>query len=344
MKTDGSDRSAGNGNGSAEQPKTLRQQLLLMAKEFERALPDKIGVDRMMRIVMTAMQKTPHLDECVPGSFFGALLTALQLGLEPNTPLGHCFLIPRYNEKKSIYICNFEMGYQGLLELAYRTGLYRYIQAEVVCQGDEFDYTYGTSRHLDHTPRWKTQTPIYVYAIYELQNGGQNFAVWSWDAIIAHGKQFSESFNSKYSPWQSNETAKEEMGKKTVLKALLKYGPKSVEVAHDIIRATNVDGVTVNARKEDVAGESTVHFEIEYPPAIEAPNEENKFPRQKAPAAEKAEKAEKAAAERTPDPVPAKAATPQAQGRKGAAALFPQDEDTDLEEQYQRSRGPNFEG
>jgi recombination protein RecT len=340
MKTDGSDRSAGNGNGdgSGEQPKTLRQQLLLMAKEFERALPDKIGVDRMMRIAMTAMQKTQHLDECVPASFFRALMTALQLGLEPNTPLGHCFLIPRHNEKKSVYICNFEMGYQGLLELAYRTGLYRYIQAEVVYQGDDFDYSYGTSRHLDHKPRWKSETPIYVYAIYEVQNGGTNFAVWSWEAIVAHAKQFSESFTSKYSPWQSNQTSKEEMGKKTVLKALLKYGPKSVEVAHDIIRATNVDGSTVNIRREDVAGESAVHFEVEYP-TIEAPDETNKAPRQRSPAAEKAERAKEG---KEGEPTPVAKTTPATTGGK-SAALFPQDEDEALEEQYRRSqRGPVF--
>jgi recombination protein RecT len=336
MRTDGSDRSAGNGNGSGEQPKTLRQQLLAMAKEFERALPDKIGVDRMMRIAMTAMQKTQHLDECVPASFFGALMTALQLGLEPNTPLGHCFLIPRYNEKKSVYICNFEMGYQGLLELAYRTGVYRYIQAEVVYQGDDFDFKYGTERFLDHTPTWKSETPTYVFAIYELQNGGKSFSVWSWEAILAHAKQFSESFNSKYSPWQSNQTSKEEMAKKTVLKALLKYGPKSVEVAKDIMRATNVDGNTVNIRRDDAVGGDAVQFEIEYP-AIEAPDETNRAPRQRAPAAEKAEHAGKEG-----EPVAVAktmSATPEAKGK----GLFPKDEEEALEEQYRRSQGgPNF--
>jgi recombination protein RecT len=337
MRTDGSDRSAGNGggNGSGEQPKTLREQLQVRAKEFEEALPDNIGVDRMMRIAMTAMQKTPHLIDCIPASFFGALMTAMQLGLEPNTPLGHCFLIPRYNEKKGIYICNFEMGYQGLLELAYRSGMYRYIQAEIVYQGDDFDYSYGTNRHLDHKPRWKSEAPIYVYAIYELQNSGTNFAVWTWEAIVAHAKQFSESFSSKYSPWQSNQTSKEEMGKKTVLKALLKYGPKSVEVAHDIIRATSVDGNTVNIKKENAAGESTVHFEVDYP-AIEPPDETNKAPRQKAPATEKAAK------EKEGEPVPVAKATHQTTETKGAA-LFPQDEDEALEEQYRRSQGgPNF--
>jgi recombination protein RecT len=334
MKTDGSDRSTG--NGSAEQPKTLRQKLLLMVGEFERALPDKIGVDRMMRIAMTAMQKTPHLEECIPESFFGALMTALQMGLEPNTPLGHCYLIPRFNDKKKIYICNFEMGYQGLLELAYRTGVYRYIQAEVVYQGDDFKYSYGTSRHLNHNPNWKTQNPIYVYAIYEIQNGGMNFSVWSWEAIMAHAKQFSESFNSKYSPWQSNQTSKEEMAKKTVLKALLKYGPRSVEVASDIIRATSVDGVTVNARNDNSSKESTIHFEVEYP-AIEAPDETNRVPRQKAPVAEAADKADE---DKESEPVSRPAAGAR-QGKKDA--LFPRDEEEAMEDQYQRSQtGPNF--
>jgi recombination protein RecT len=340
MKTDGSDRSAGNGHGnrSGEQPKTLREQLQARAKEFQEALPDNIGVDRMMRIAMTAMQKTPHLIDCIPTSFFGALMTAMQLGLEPNTPLGHCFLIPRYNEKKNIYICNFEMGYQGFLELAYRTGMYRYIQTEVVYQEDDFDYSYGTNRHLDHKPRWKSEIPVYVYAIYELQNGGTSFAVWSWEAIIAHAKQFSESFNSKYSPWLSNETSKKEMGKKTVLKALLKYGPKSVEVAHDIIRATSVDGNTVNISRDDAAGEGTVRFEIEYP-TIEPPDETDKVPQPRTPTAEKSERAKEG---KKGEPAPVAKTTSAATGGKGAA-LFPQDEDEALEEQYRQSQGgPNF--
>jgi hypothetical protein len=69
MKTDGSDRNEkGNGATGAARPmseeerarKTMQAQIMNMAKEFERALPGKIGVDRMMRIVMTAILKTPN--------------------------------------------------------------------------------------------------------------------------------------------------------------------------------------------------------------------------------------------------------------------------------------------
>jgi recombination protein RecT len=290
---------------------------------------------------MTAMQKTPHLDECVPGSFFGALLTALQLGLEPNTPLGHCYLIPRFNKKQSVYICSFEMGYQGMLELAHRTRLYHHISARVVYEEDDFVFHYGTGQELYHLPKWESETPKHVYAIYKLNNGGEEFTVWNWGAVLKHAEEFSESYNSNFSPWKASQASAEEMAKKTVLKALLKYGPKSVELASEIVEAVNSDGNTIIARKVEQGGESTVQFEIDYPPAIESPDESMMPPRQKAPAAEKAEKA---AAERTPDPVPAKAAAPQAQGRKGVAALFLQDEDADLEERYQRSRGSNLEG
>ena len=87
MKTDGSDQNtkgqSGTGqpqppNGGAEDRarKTLQNQITGMAREFERALPGKIGVERMMRIVMTAILKTPQLAQCDPQSFFGALAGA----------------------------------------------------------------------------------------------------------------------------------------------------------------------------------------------------------------------------------------------------------------------------
>jgi recombination protein RecT len=336
MKTDGSDQ---NRNNEKKQPKSLRDQILDMGSEFSRALPGKIGVDRMMRIAMTALQNTPHLSECTWLSFAGGLMNALQMGLEPNTPLGHCYLIPRFNKKKGVYICSFEMGYQGMLELAYRSKMYRHISARVVYQGDDFEFNYGTGQKLHHIPKWVSEIPEYVYAIYELNNGGEEFAVWSWGAVLKHAEEFSESFDSAHSPWKSSQKTKEEMAKKTLCKALLKYGPKSVELASEIVQAMNSDGNTVIARKVNEGGETSVQFDIQYP-EIEAPNEEGLVPRQQAPAAEKAAKeTEKNKGEKVPVPA----------GKKPEkeSALFPQDEDTDLAEQYEREQSgvdlPDFD-
>jgi recombination protein RecT len=132
-----------------------------------------------------------------------------------------------------------------------------------VYTGDYFDFSYGKNHHLDHQPKWKSLDPAFVYADYELDNGGYDFAVWSWDAILKHANEFSDSFESEWSPWKSSQTSAEEMAKKTVLKTLLKYGPRSVEVA-DITKAINYDEAAVIPHKIQNGAESTISYEVQH--------------------------------------------------------------------------------
>jgi recombination protein RecT len=283
MKVDGSDQNT-KGNAANTAPlteeerakKSLQGQLTRMAPEFERALPKTIGTERMMRIAMTAILKTPTLALCEATSFMGSLLQALQLGLEVNTPLGQAYLIPRKKKEGNgmfHWECNFQIGYQGLLDLCYRYGKYKMITAEVVYDSDYFDYRYGTKQFLDHRPEWKKDAkPIKVWALYELENGWTRFVVWSWEEAMAHGEEFSDSFNKDKpwaSPWLANETAQEEMAKKSVLKALLKYAPKSVE--GQIEAATYADGHAVIANKYEDGGNMKLAFDVKQ---IAAPDKE----------------------------------------------------------------------
>jgi recombination protein RecT len=278
MKTDGSNQNAkGTAPVAAANPlseeerarRTMQAQISKMAKEFERALPGKISVERMMRIVMTAILKNPTLAMCEPTSFMGSLLQALQLGLEVNTPLGQAYLIPRKKKDRNgnflYWECNFQIGYQGLLDLCYRYGKYKVITAEVVYEGDYFDYRYGTRQFLEHRSEGKKGArPIYVWALYQLENGGERFVVWPWERVMEHGEEFSDSFNKDKpwaSPWLSSETSQEEMAKKSVLKALLKYAPKSVEGR--IEAAAYTDGHAVVADKFEEGGNMKLAFDVE---------------------------------------------------------------------------------
>lgn len=206
------------------QSQDLRAMIKRNADIFKMALPKSITPERMMRIAMTAVTKNPQLAACTQASFFGSVLTAAQLGLEVNTPLGHAYLIPYKNE------CQFQLGYQGVLELAYRSGKFKRIKAVVVHEGDEFIYSYGINPELIHVPKGSGMA-THVYALYELVSGGYDFEVWTWERVIQHGKTYSKSFNRTDSAWQ---TAPEEMAKKTVLLTLLKYAPKAVELAEGI--------------------------------------------------------------------------------------------------------------
>ena len=284
----------------------LRDMIMLNMDMFKMAVPKTVTPERMARIAMTAVTKNPKLALCSPASFFGALLTAAQLGLEVNTPLGQSYLIP-YNGKRGME-CQFQLGYQGVLDLAYRTGKFRRIKAVVVHAGDDFDYSYGLNAVLTHVPK-TTGEPTHVYALYELMNGGNDFEVWTWEQVIAHGRRYSQSFSKGDSSWQ---TAPEEMAKKTVLKALLKYAPKSVEFANPehegLATAINLDGgvITKNIIRDgeydaimtdvdydadgDTAEKETADDGKQSPPAAEKMPETATPEKKKAPAASPAKR------------------------------------------------------
>ena len=58
--------------------------------------------ERMMRLMANAIRTTPKLGECDPMSLLGGLMTCAGLGLEPNTIMGHAYLIPFKNNRKNI--------------------------------------------------------------------------------------------------------------------------------------------------------------------------------------------------------------------------------------------------
>ncbi len=178
------------------------------------------------------------------------------------------------------------MGYQGLVDLCYRYGTYRRITAEVVYEGDIFEYKNGTAHYIEHIQKFKTENPKYVWALYETENGGQNFVVWTWDKIMKHAEEFSESYDSekdewKYSAWSSTQESKESMAKKTMLERVLKYAPKSVELKQALIADENA----IIARAVTEGGETKFQFDIEDKiiPAIEDDRDNPNIIREKPP-------------------------------------------------------------
>lgn len=79
-----------------------------MSGEIAKALPSVMTPERFTRIVLSALSTNPKLAETTPSSFLGAMMTAAQLGLEPNTPLGQAYLIPYKN--KGVLECQFQIG------------------------------------------------------------------------------------------------------------------------------------------------------------------------------------------------------------------------------------------
>lgn len=206
--------------------KTIEDLMARMAPAIERALPAHLTVERVTQLAVNLYKNNHDLRNCAPVSFLGALMQATQLGLEPNTPLGLAYLIPRDG-----YVC-FQIGYQGVIDLAYRSKEYMNIYAHARYANDEWEYEKGTNMYIKHKPADDPQgEPTHYYAVYHLLNGGMNFEVWTREQIIRHMKQYAKGHDNPKSAWKKSFDS---MAKKTVLLSALKYAPKSIELARAI--------------------------------------------------------------------------------------------------------------
>ena len=203
--TKGAIAKASAGTITKKQPETMKDYIKLYSGEIAKALPSVITPERFSRIAMTAITKNPELAKCTPASFIGALLTAAQLGLEPNTPLGQAYLIPFKNYKKGgILECEFQLGYKGMIDLANRSGEIKVIDAHVVYENDDFECEFGLDPKLSHKPAFGDRgKPMWVYALYKTTNDGFAFEVMSVEEALAHGEKYSKAFNKSASPWQT---------------------------------------------------------------------------------------------------------------------------------------------
>ena len=233
-------------NATANMAKVRKNELSSMINrmggEIAKALPSVITPERFTRIVLSAISTTPKLAECSTKSFLGAMMTAAQLGLEPNTPIGQAYLIPYGGNVQ------FQVGYKGLIELFTRGGG-RNVTAEAVYANDEFEYELGLEPKLVHKPAMRDRGEVIAYyATYHTKDGGFGFAVMSKDDVDQHRKKFSKAVNS---PWNTNY---DEMAKKTVIKKALKYAPISIEFAQAIAYDENVRKI------DEISGEDNLEY------------------------------------------------------------------------------------
>lgn len=248
----------------AKQAKTIKDYIKIYEGEISKALPSVMTPERFTRIVTSAVSNNPALAKCDAVSFISAMMTAAQLGLEPNTPTGQAYLIPFKNNRKGITEVQFQLGYKGMIDLAYRSGQVKTIMAQTVYENDEFDFSFGLNPTLKHVPAKSNRgKAVWYYAVFKLTNGGEGFEVMSREDVEAHARKYSKSFSN--SPWQTNF---DEMAKKTVLKKALKYAPMST----DFVKELNTDETIKSTIVENMVDEPNEYIDAEF--SVNEDNEE----------------------------------------------------------------------
>lgn len=213
-------------------------------EQFNNALADSAPLFVASLIDVYSSDKT--LQRCNPNDVIMEALKAATLKLPINKNLGFAYIVP-YGDRPTMQI-----GYKGLIQLAQRTGEYKYINADLVYEG-ELRKVNKLTGEIDLNGEKKSDQVIGYFAYLETLNGFSKTVYWTKDAVTKHAKKYSKSFNSKSSPWQ---TEFDSMALKTVLRnAISKWGVMSVEMQNAIDRDIESEvqqEVQNNANREEI--------------------------------------------------------------------------------------------
>jgi recombination protein RecT len=217
---------------TASKKDKIRDLLEARKDEIKKMLPKHLPVDRLLKVAQVAATTTPALAECDIPSLIGAIGQCAQMGLEPNTVLGHAYLVPFNTKRKGVdgsdkWVKSVQViiGYKGLIDLARRSGQIVSIAAHEVCQNDHFELVYGLDEKLEHKPALVDRGDVIgFYSVAKLVGGGYAFEFMSVQQI----QDIMKSSQSKgaYGPWKEHFI---EMGRKTVIRRIAKYLPLSIE-------------------------------------------------------------------------------------------------------------------
>jgi recombination protein RecT len=243
-------RAAATGQAIAKKiPESFPQMLTAFKGQIAMALPKHISGDRMLRVALTCFRQNPKLGDCDPKSVFAAVIVGAQLGLEPGI-LGQGYLVP-YKQKNGPLLCQFIPGWQGLVDLVNRSGRAS-VWTGAVYKGDEFEYEYGSSPHIHHKPsvdggdETNPESLLYVYAVGQVK--GSDFPVIEVQSnlkVRRHRDRYNKVGDRHYSYENF-----EQYARKVALLQVLKYMPKSIEMASAIGASYSADAGQVIDLKE----------------------------------------------------------------------------------------------
>ncbi len=229
----------------------------IMDREDVQSKIQKMMGKKAAGFVSSALQIVSNglLAKADPMSVYAGIMTAASLDLSLNPAIGHAHLVP-FNitnpDKSKTVKAVFIIGYLGLIELCQRSGQYKNISATPIFKGQLIESNPLTGFKFDFS---KTSKEVIGYAAYiELVSGFQKTLYMTKQEVLDHAKKYSKTYGKSGSAWTTDE---DKMCCKTVLRALLKYGPKSI----DVQRAESIDEFIPDAAPDDSTFVDAVYTE-----------------------------------------------------------------------------------
>jgi len=246
----------------------------------------KKGTEAFIQSALLCISDNPKLLECTPQSLVKSTLRSATLGLSLDPALRQAFIIPRWNKQLKAQVAYFQPHYNGLYNLASRTGKYRAINVSPIYDGEQVLENVQTGLHgyrpagtniialpndqvsrLDSgyrdVTKGKPALKVIGYLGYFKTMDGLEKSVWmTVEEIHEHAQKWApENYASEYGAWKDPKK-RPTMEMKTVFLALTKFMDLSGErnaILREAIESEsnqdeeplNIDPLPAEAEKEE---------------------------------------------------------------------------------------------
>lgn len=198
-------------------------------RQVESLLPPGIDVKRFMRTAVNAISTHSQADKLLDAdrqSLFNACQKAAGDGLLIDGR--EATLVVFRDKRLDMEVVSYIPMVQGMVKLARNSGEISNLIAEVVYSKDLFKYRPAHDPHPLHQPDWfgDRGEPVGAYAVVTLKDGEKITTVLPGERILAIGQggrnadQYIPGKGAHYGEWW----------RKTVIKNVLKYAPKSSQL------------------------------------------------------------------------------------------------------------------
>lgn len=187
--------------------------------------------DRMLRVVQTAVMKTPRLLEAAAHpmgrlSLLNAIMNCATAGLEPDGRNAH--LVPYWNSDVGTYEVQVIFDWKGLVALGLRGG-FQSVYPDMVCAEDEFDaWVENGVKKLIHKPHWKSRGQPHLFYCVTMRDGVLDYEIMTFDETESIRKR---SRSGDKGPWITDQL---EMRKKCPIRRMSKRWELAPEIRQAI--------------------------------------------------------------------------------------------------------------
>lgn len=193
-------------------------------EQFKNVLGENSGA--FVASIIDLYNTDKYLQACDAKAVVMEALKAASLKLPVNKQLGFAWIVPY--KKSGQQIPTFQIGYKGYIQLCMRTGAYRYINADIVYEGELVKRDKLTGEIEIDSAKRKSDTKEGYFAFIETLNGFRKSLYMTAKEVTDHARKYSKSYGYESSTWATDFDA---MALKTCLRLLLsKYGVMSVEM------------------------------------------------------------------------------------------------------------------